>query len=41
LPRAAADDAGQARVRFYDFAQRLSLIEGPLRIAATDYQTAT
>lgn len=27
----------EARVRFYDFAQRLSLIEGPLRIAATDY----
>ena len=27
----------EARVRFYDVAQRLSLIEGPLRIAATDY----
>jgi hypothetical protein len=27
----------EARVRLYDLAQRLSLIEGPLRIAATDY----
>lgn len=30
-------DVDEARVRFYDLAQRLSLIEGPLRIAATDY----
>jgi aminoglycoside phosphotransferase (APT) family kinase protein len=30
-------EVDEARVRFYDFAQRLSLIEGPLRIAATDY----
>jgi hypothetical protein len=27
----------ESRVAFYDFAQRLSLIEGPLRIAATDF----
>lgn len=27
----------EARVAFYDLAQRTSLVEGPLRIAATDY----
>lgn len=27
----------EARVAFYDLAQRISLVEGPLRIAATDY----
>ena len=27
----------EARVTFYDLAQRISLVEGPLRIAATDY----
>lgn len=29
--------ADEARVAFYDLAQRISLVEGPLRIAATDY----
>ena len=27
----------EARVAFYDLAQRISLVQGPLQIAATDY----
>jgi hypothetical protein len=36
-PRLAPSPVDEDRVAFYDLAQRISLVEGPLRIAATDY----
>jgi hypothetical protein len=36
-PRLGPSAMDEARVAFYDLAQRISLVEGPLRIAATDY----
>jgi hypothetical protein len=36
-PRLTPPPVDENRVAFYDLAQRISLVEGPLRIAATDY----